>query len=133
MMHLRKKRRRVYDRVEFGIRSQLRTAALGGLLVALLVQSGYAARAEDAVPEIKLSHSRFEPQELVLPANTPSKLRVTNADSAAIEFESFELHRERVVQPGETITVYLPALGAGSYKFFDDFHRDTPEGTLTVK
>jgi heme/copper-type cytochrome/quinol oxidase subunit 2 len=119
--------------VDFGIHSQLNRPLITGLLLALLLVGAPTLRAEDAVPEIKLSDGRFEPQQLELPANTPLKLRVTNADKAAVEFESFELHRERVIQPGETITVYLPALAPGSYKFFDDFHRDTPEGAILVK
>jgi plastocyanin len=88
---------------------------------------------DDAIPEIKLQNGRFEPAQLVVPAGTAFKVRVTNADQAAIEFESFELHRERVVQPGETITVYIPALAPGTYKFLDDFHRDTPEGAIVAR
>ena len=91
------------------------------------------AQAEDVMPEIKLQDGHFAPPELTVPANTSFKLRVTNAETAAIEFESFELHRERVVQPGETITVYMPALAPGTYKIFDDFHHDTPEAALVAK
>ena len=100
---------------------------------AALAFAALAARAEDLPPEIKLQGGRYAPAELTVPANAAFKVRVTNADSAAIEFESFELHRERVVQPGETITVYMPALAPGTYKFFDDFHRDTPEGVIVAK
>ena len=101
---------------------------LGSLFVAPI------ARADDeTLPEIKLRQGRFEPSEVVVPGNTPFKLRVTNVDAAAIEFESFELHRERVVQPGETVTVFLPALAPGTYTFVDDFHRDTPEGSIIAK
>jgi len=90
-------------------------------------------RADDAIPEITLQNGRFEPAQLVVPANTAFKVRVTNADKAAIEWESFELHRERVVQPGETITVYIPALAPGTYKFFDDFHHDTVSGAIVAQ
>jgi hypothetical protein len=90
-------------------------------------------RAQEAPPDIKLQNSRFEPSQVLVPAHAAFKLRVTNADTTAIEFESFELHRERVVQPGETITVYVPALEPGSYPFFDDFHRDTPPGVIIAK
>jgi hypothetical protein len=104
------------------------------VIASLTVSFGVAApRAEDAAPEIKVLNGRFEPPELVVPVATPLTIRVTNAEQATIEFESFELHRERIVQPGQTITVYLPALAAGSYKFFDDFHRDTPEGAIVAK
>jgi heme/copper-type cytochrome/quinol oxidase subunit 2 len=99
---------------------------------AVLGLAAMVARAQDS-PEITLRESRFTPTQLTVPANTAFKLRVTNADQRAIEFESFELHRERVVQPGETITVYMPALAPGTYKFVDDFHRGTPEGAIVAE
>jgi hypothetical protein len=95
--------------------------------------SAPAVLAQDAPLEIRVENGRFEPRQLTLPAKAPVQLRVTNADPAAVEFESFELHRERVVQPGGTIRVLMPALAPGTYKFFDDFHRDTPEGSIVVE
>jgi hypothetical protein len=100
--------------------------------VAILLSTP-TARAQDAAPELTLANRRFDPSPLVVPANTAFKLRVTNADKNAIEFESFELHRERVVQAGETITVNIPALAPGNYTFFDDFHSETPEGVIVAK
>jgi hypothetical protein len=91
------------------------------------------AGADDQVFALKLVDGKFDPAEVVVPADTPFQLQVTNGGIAAIEFESFELHRERVVQPGETITVYLPALKAGSYPFFDDFHKETTQGAIVSK
>jgi len=98
----------------------------------ILVGAG-TARAEPTDPEIRLEHGRFGPAQVAVPANTPFKVRVTNADTVAIEFESFELHRERVVQPGETITIYFPPLASGTYQFFDDFHHDTPPGAIVAQ
>ncbi|MBF6567665.1 MAG: cupredoxin domain-containing protein [Candidatus Binataceae bacterium] len=92
-----------------------------------------AASASDLIPEIKLHNGRFEPAQVTVKAESPFKMRVINAGKSAIEFESFELHRERVVQPGEAITVYMPALNAGTYKFFDDFHRSTAQGSIVAK
>jgi Cupredoxin-like domain len=83
--------------------------------------------------EIRFDNGRFEPLQLVVPANVPFSVRVTNADKAAIEFESFELHRERVVRPGQTITVLMAPVAPGSYKFFDDFHHDVAEGAILAK
>jgi Cupredoxin-like domain len=105
----------------------VRMALLCGCILGL---ASIAARADDAVFEIKLAQGCFVPPELVVPAETAFRVQ---ADLAAIEFESFELHRERVVRPGETITVYVPALPAGSYPFFDDFHSDTPHGAIVAK
>jgi heme/copper-type cytochrome/quinol oxidase subunit 2 len=116
------------DRPRQRIRPLLLTLLLG--VPALWI--GRAA-ADDQVFALKLMDGKFDPAEVVVPADTPLQLQVTNSDAAAIEFESFELHRERVVQPGETITVYLPALKAGTYPFFDDFHKETTQGSIVSK
>jgi hypothetical protein len=107
---------------------------LGVLLAgAGAVAADQAAKPDDKLPQITLKGGRFDPLELVVPANTAFKLLVTNSDPDAIEFESFELHRERVVGPGETITVFMPSLSPGTYKFFDDFHNSTPNGVIVAK
>ncbi len=106
------------------------------LLLAILavLAFGTIVRADDdAMPVLRYHDGRFEPDELVVKAKTPFRVRVVNAAPEAIEFESFELNRERVVLPGAEIVVYLPALDPGSYKFFDDFHHGAGEGTITAK
>jgi Cupredoxin-like domain len=103
------------------------------LAATALAWGAAGARAEDVPLQITLQHGRFDPPELVVPANAACQVRVTNADPTAIEFESFELHRERVVQPGESITVYLPALAPGRYPFFDDFHHDSTQGAIVAE
>ncbi len=108
---------------------QTKIFILGCLAMALL---GRAALAEDTV-ELRASGGNFEPLRLVVAAGAPFKIKVTNGEKVPVEFESFELHRERIVQPGETITVNMPALAAGSYKFFDDFNDKTPQGEIVAK
>ena len=103
------------------------------LASAVATHAADAAAAQEPLPAITLKNGRFDPSELVVPANTAFKLQVTNGDAEAIEFESFELHRERVVKPGETITVFMPSLSPGAYKFFDDFHGSTPNGVIVAK
>jgi hypothetical protein len=108
-------------------------------LGAVLLLAAPGARAEDAAPDpsaipgITLENGRFNPSEVIVPANCAFKLQVTNKDKDTIEFESFELHRERSVQPGETITVYMPSLSPGSYEFVDDFHSSTPKGAIVAR
>ena len=87
----------------------------------------------DEAPQLKFVHGQFEPTSFEIPADKAFKLSVTNQDASAIEFESFELNRERVVGPGETITVNLPKLDPGQYHFFDDFHHEVAQGTITAK
>ena len=85
---------------------------------------------DGAMPQLRFEHGNFAPALLTVPANKPFKVKVTNESGAAIEFESFELHRERVVPPGETITVHMPSLAPGNYQFFDDFHHEVPKGLI---
>ena len=91
------------------------------------------AQADDALVELRFEHRRFTPQTITVPANQPFKIKITNASKEAIEFESFKLNREKVVGPGESVIVLVPALRPGSYDFYDDFHQDVPEGTINAK
>src|SRR5262249_50283015 len=111
------------------------SAAFRSFLLLFVLSSGGPryARADVEPPEIRFADARFDPAEVVIEAGTPFPIRVTNASDTPIEFESFELHRERVVPPGATITVYFPALPAGSFKFFDDFHSEVPQGAIVAK
>jgi len=103
------------------------------LLLLITVASESRTRADDAVVELRFENRRFIPQTSTIPANQPFKIRIVNASKEAIEFESFKLNREKVVGPGETVIVLLPALRPGTYDFYDDFHQDVPEGTITAK
>ena len=88
--------------------------------------------AEDRTIPLAVEEAGFAPAEIEAPAGTRVRLEVTNRTPAAIEFESFELNRERVIQPGQTAAVYVSGLGAGRYEFFDDFHQQR-RGALLVR
>jgi hypothetical protein len=102
-------------------------------VAALALVVARSAGASEELPTIRLAEGRFQPSELIVTADAPFAIQVINASDAAIEFESFELHRERVVAPGETIVVHFSSVGAGAYRFFDDFHNDVPSGTIVAK
>lgn len=105
----------------------LKTAA--ALVLLLLLPP--PARADDLT--VVFRDHRFVPDRLVAPAHTKFRLKVTNADAAADEFESSDLNREKLVAPGETVTLFLGPLDPGEYKFFGDFHQDTARGLLVVQ
>jgi plastocyanin len=109
------------------------TLATAALALTMLAVSMPARASEAAAPELRFENGRFAPAALTIDAQKPVRLSVVNSGKTPIEFESFDLNRERVVAPGEKITVYLPALDKGTYKFFDDFHRDAGEGVLTAR
>ena len=83
--------------------------------------------------EIRFQGHRFVPQRLVVPAGQPVRITVINLSAETMEFESFRLNREKVVEPGQAVTIELRPLKAGSYDFYDDFHADVPEGEIIVR
>lgn len=101
--------------------------------LAILAMFAPPARAADDSSQLRFAHGTVEPVRLTIPANAPVKLQVINAGDTAVEFESFELHRERVVQPGQTITVYIPALAPGAYPFVDDFSHGATGGEIIAR
>ena len=88
--------------------------------------------ADDPSFAIALKDNQFVPSEVRIPAGVKVKLVVRNDNPVVSEFESTELHREKIVSPGSQISVFVGPLDPGSYEFFDDFHQET-RGHLVVK
>ncbi len=109
----------------------MKSASTAFVLAALLASSG-AVFADDT-PRLSIKDHRFQPEKIDVPANVKFKLIVRNDDTTPEEFESYDLNREKVVSPGQEITVFLGPLDPGSYTFFGDFHQDTAQGVMTAK
>jgi hypothetical protein len=101
------------------------------LAAAVLLLAG-VARAEEVTVPLAVHDGGFDPAQVKTPSGAKVRLEVSNETSSAIEFESFELNRERVVQPGQKVAVYLSGLSAGQYQFFDDFHPER-KGVLVAE
>ena len=97
-----------------------------------LLTCGATALADDPSFSILMKNNQFIPSEVQIPAGVKVKLLVRNENSTASEFESIQFHREKVVPPGQEISVFVGPLDPGSYEFFDDFHPET-RGHLVVK
>ena len=106
---------------------------LAGLFAIGSISLAAAATAQDSVTEIRFDNHHFMPQTLTVPAGQPVVIKVVNSRKETIEFESFKLNREKAIEPGETVSVRLPALSPGSYDFYDDFHQDVPQGSIIAK
>jgi high-affinity iron transporter len=113
-------------------RPKARPLAVAAVLLAGLLASGTPARAEDVV-QLEFRQHRFVPDHITVPANAKFRVMVKNNDDTADEFESVDLNREKLVPPGQTITVFLGPLPPGEYKFFGDFHQDTAQGVMVAK
>jgi len=108
------------------------TIALVWFSTALVFAVAAAALADDPSFSIMLKNNQFVPSEVQIPAGVKVKLVVHNDNPTPSEFESTQFHREKVVPPGQEITVFVGPLDPESYEFFDDFHPQT-RGHLVVK
>jgi plastocyanin len=90
------------------------------------------AQAEDAVSlSLTIKDGKFEPAELHAPAGRALEIHVTNLNTIPSEFESSDLHIEKIVPVGKEAVVRVRPQQPGRYNFFDDFHRET-QGVLVV-
>jgi hypothetical protein len=103
--------------------------ALASLLSLALAGPAFA---DDPTVTITLKDHQFVPSEVPVPAGVKVQLLVKNEQQVTAEFESNSLHREKIVNPGDQITVFVGPLDPGSYEFFDDFHGQT-RGHLIAK
>ena len=82
---------------------------------------------------IIIKDHKFLPAELTVPADQKVKLVVDNQDATPEEFESYDLHREKIIQGNSRTIIFIGPLKAGTYKYFGEFHEDTAKGTITAK
>ncbi len=92
---------------------------------------GDPASATDSVV-LTLKDNSFIPPAISVPAGERLRIHVKNEDKTPAEFESSDLRVEKIVTGGGQISVTIGPLKPGTYKFFDDYHPDTAQGTLTA-
>ena len=116
-------------------RAQGVASVVSPLLVLAAFSSAEVARAEEAMPvfSIKALGGILEPSMIEVPADTRFKIEIENEGSDPIEFESSELHLEKVLAGGAKSYVVINGLKPGTYTFFDDFHPDTGKVRIVVK
>jgi hypothetical protein len=104
------------------------------LVLALTFALAAAPPALAADPQILISikDHQFVPSDVPAPAGVKVELIVKNDQAVNAEFESTVLHREKIIQAGGQISVFVGPLEPGTYEFFDDFNRAT-RGRLVVK
>jgi hypothetical protein len=90
------------------------------------------AFAQEPTVTITLRDHQFVPAEVPVPAGVKVKVIIRNEQATNAEFESTSLHREKIINAGSEIAVFVGPLDPGSYEFFDDFHGET-RGHLVVK
>jgi hypothetical protein len=92
------------------------------------------ARADEMpVVAIEMKDGAITPLRLEVPANRTFKIELRNSGTTPAEFESLELHREKVLAPHSSSFIVIKSLEPGEYKFFDDFHPDAPQAVLVAR
>ena len=101
-------------------------------LAAATLMCAPLVHAEDAYV-LTLKEHRFEPATIEIPAHKKVKLTIKNLDAAAEEFDSADLHREKVIPAGREGVVYIGPLDPGTYKFKGEYNPATAVGSVVVK
>ncbi|MCC8417410.1 MAG: cupredoxin domain-containing protein [Rickettsia endosymbiont of Bryobia graminum] len=83
--------------------------------------------------ETVIKDHRFDPAIIKIPSGTKIRFIIHNHDDTVEEFESHDLHREKIVRSKESITIILAPLSPGKYDFFGDFNQETAQGSLIVE
>ena len=109
----------------------MRTLLLLTSLILASAAPGWAA--EPPTFTLTIQNHRFAPTELEVPAGQKIELHVINQDSTAEEFESSDLHREKVIPAGKEITLFVGPLRPGRYEFFGDFNPKTARGFIVAR
>lgn len=102
------------------------------LLLAGALGTG-GARAELPSYTVVARDGRLHPATLEVPAGVRFKIVIRNQGREAIEFESRQLRKEKVLAPGAESFLVIAPLKPGSYDYFDEFHGDTARGRIVVK
>ncbi|MBS0247137.1 MAG: cupredoxin domain-containing protein [Proteobacteria bacterium] len=110
------------------IRAAICAAGLAGIFPATTV------RAEDMpVFAIEFNDGVVSPLRLEVPANKPFKIVLHNKGKTPAEFESTNLHQEKVLAAESTSFIVFRRLAPGEYSFFDDFHPNAPQAVVIAK
>jgi hypothetical protein len=105
---------------------------LAALAAAPLVVPAVAPEAAEEPLRIVLRDHQFVPDRVDVPAKVKIRILIKNESDKTIEWESDELDREEVIEPGEERAVFLGPLEPGSYPFYDDRHSAT-KGVLIAR
>lgn len=100
-------------------------------LALLLLAFPVAAQADQLVTLVIQNHT-FSPSTFEVPAGERFRIQLTSHDESVDEFESYDMKVEKIIVPGNTVTVFAGPLHPGTYTFFDDYHPDQAKGTVTA-
>lgn len=106
------------------------------LVFTLFWLPGAALLAEEATDDapilIVIENHHFTPTTFTVPTGKRFRIQLTSHDTSVDEFESYDMKFEKIVVPGNTITVFAGPMHPGTYSFFDDYHPDAKGTVIAV-
>lgn len=75
---------------------------------------------------------KFTPDTLKIPADTKVRIVIRNQDVTPEEFDSDDLHREKLIPGSSEAVVFIGPLAPGSYTFKGEFNPATAKGQIVV-
>lgn len=105
---------------------------IASLAVVFCMLCGTPAFAADAT-SLTIENHAFSPETVIVPAGKRIKLTVVNADKTAEEFDSSDLHVEKMIAGGQTASVFIGPLAPGTYSFVGELHKATAHGKIIAK
>jgi hypothetical protein len=110
-----------------------RAALVAVTALAGVLPAAHARAEEMPVFSIEFKDGVITPLRLEVPARRAFKIELHNTGNTPAEFESLELHREKVLAAQSKSFIVIKSLDPGEYKFFDDFHPDAPQAVLVAR
>jgi plastocyanin len=115
------------------MRAHRKIAGFASAALIAMASVGTAAHAEDLLTfKLEMADGKLNPARIEVPAGKRIKIEIRNTGKGAVEFESVELRKEKVLAPGADSFVVIAPLDPGQYKFFDDFHQ-AAQGVIVAK
>lgn len=102
------------------------------LSLSLLLAAGLSFGADLPTFKLEMKDGVLNPARIEVPAGKKIKIEIHNTGKSAVEFESVQLRKEKVLAPGADSFVVIAPLSPGEYKFFDDFHANA-QGVIVAK
>jgi hypothetical protein len=124
-------RRRAFDAPRFQ-EERMKSHQKIALLAATTLLAGMAHAADLPTFKLEMADGKLNPARIEVPAGQRIKIEIRNTGKGAVEFESVQLRKEKVLAPGGESFVVIAPLSPGEYKFFDDFHQSA-QGVIVAK
>lgn len=104
------------------------------LIYTLLITTWSTVHAVDLLTfKLIIQDGQFYPNHIKVPTGQKIKIIIHNIGKTIAEFESIELHKEKVLAPGARSFIVIAPLRPGKYKFYDDFHLNMPQGLIIAQ